>query len=282
MSYDTATLARLMRNEADPGNRRRVLTVLEYLDIQPGDRVLDCGCGLGWFLEVAGRLYDCALYGVDVDPHRLARAAREVAPRSHLTVASADCLPFGEGAFDKVVLSEVLEHVADDASVMREVRRVLAPGGLVAITVPHRRYPALYDPINWSRERLGMEPIRQGAFGGIWTNHLRLYERGDLVDLVTRADLQVEDVRPLVHYCLPFAHNLVYGLGKPLVESGVLAAADRFRHADNSGSMLNPLNWALGIVNAIDRFDRSRPRPDATSVCLGLKARKSRIGDSPR
>lgn len=280
MPYDTATLARLMRNEADPGNRHRVLTILEYLDIQPGDRVLDCGCGLGWFLAVAGTLYDCALFGADVDPDRLARAAREVSPRSHLTVASAGRLPFREGTFEKVVLSEVLEHVADDAGVMREVWRVLAPGGLVAITVPHRRFPLLYDPINWSRERLGLAPIRQGAFGGIWTNHLRLYERGDLVDLVSGADLSVEDMRPLVHYCLPFAHNLVYGLGKPLVESGLLASADRFRHADNEGSRLNPLNWALGVVNAIDRFDQARPRPEGTSVCLGLKARK--IGDSPR
>jgi len=158
--------------------------------------------------------------------------------------------------------------------VLAEVRRVLKPGGVVAVTVPNRHYPFLWDPINWSRERVGLPPIRRGVFGGIWTNHLRLYERDRLVDLVRGAGLAVEDARSLVHYCLPFAHNLVYGIGKPLVESGVLGGADRFRYGDNAGSALNPLNWALGTVNLVDRFDASRSREGSTSVCLGLKARK--------
>ena len=275
MAYDQAALTRLMRNDADPGNRRRVVTILEYLAIQRGDRVLDCGCGLGWFLAVAGQLCDCSLYGIDIDRGRIRRAAGEVSSRTHLVQARGDRLPFGDESFDKVVLSEVLEHVPDDAALLAEVRRVLVPGGVLAITVPHSRYPFLWDPINWSRERLGLAPIRHGPFGGIWTDHLRLYTPADLAALVSGVPLSVEDVRPLVRYCLPFAHNLIYGLGKPLVESGLLPSADRFRYRDNSGSKLNPLNWALGLVNAIDRLDQSRPRPDAPSVCLGLKARKA-------
>ncbi len=275
MPWDQARLARLLRNEADSSGRRRMATILEYLDIQPGDRVLDCGCGLGWWLKVAGELFDCELYGIDVDLGRLRRASVEIGPRSQLLVASATRLPFLDGSFDKVVLSEVLEHVADDAALMREVHRVLRPGGVVAVTVPHRHYPFLWDPINRTRELLGRPPLRSGLFGGIWTDHLRLYERAGLADLVGEAGLMVEDVRPLVHYCLPFAHNLVYGIGKPLVESGVLSGADRFRGEDNAGSMWNPLNWALAVVNAIDRVDMARPKPRGSSVCLGLKARKT-------
>lgn len=274
MPYDRATLSRLLRNEADPSGRRRIETVLDYLDMQPGERVLDCGCGLGWFLKIAVELYDCRLYGVDADLARLERAAREVGPRGRLVAGTTDELPFPGNTFDKVVLSEVLEHVADDARALAEVRRVLKPGGIVAITVPNRNYPFLWDPINWSREGVGLRPIRRGVLGGIWTNHLRLYDRQGLVDLVGRAHLTVEDARPLVHYCLPFAHNLVYGIGKPLVEAGILPAADRFRYADNSGSRLNPLNWALGVVNLIDRVDVSASPDDWTSVCIGLKARK--------
>ncbi len=274
MSWDQARLARLLRNEADSSGRRRIVTILEYLDIQPGQRVLDCGCGPGWWLKVAGDLFDCDLYGIDVDLARLRRASGELGGRSRLLAASATRLPFLDGSFDKVVLSEVLEHVADDAAVMREVHRVLRPGGVVAITVPHRHYPFLWDPINRIREHLGHPPLCSGVFGGIWTDHLRLYEREALVDLVRDARLIVEDVRPLVHYCLPFAHNLVYGLGKPLVESGALSGADRFRGEDNAGSMWNPLNWALAVVNAIDRIDMARPKPQGSSVCLGLKASK--------
>jgi SAM-dependent methyltransferase len=274
MRYDEARLSRLLRNEADSSGRRRLVTVLEYLNIEPGDRVLDCGCGLGWFLKVAGELYDCRLFGVDPDRARLGRAARELGDGSRLVVGSGNSLPFSAGAFDKIVLSEVLEHVADDASLLREVHRVLRPGGIVAVTVPNRHYPLLWDPINWSLEHLGFPPVRRGMFGGIWTDHLRLYGRQDLVDLVRAAGFAVDDTRPLVHYCLPFSHNLVYGLGKPLVESGMLPRADRFRSDDNSGSRLNPLNWVLGLVNAIDRNDRANPKPDATSVCIGHRARK--------
>lgn len=275
MPWDQTRLARLLRNEADSSGRRRLTTILEYLDIQTGDRVLDCGCGLGWCLKVVGELFDCELYGVDIDRARLTRAAREIAPRSRLLVASGVRLPFLDESFDKIILSEVLEHVDDDAAVLREVHRVPRPGGVVAVTVPHRHYPFLWDPVNRTREYLGRAPIRQGVLGGIWTDHLRLYDRQGLADLVGDAHLAVEDVRPLVHYCLPFAHNLVYGLGKPLVESGVLPGADRFRADDNSGSMRNPLNWALAIVGAIDRFDMARPTPDGTSVGIGLKARKA-------
>ncbi|MBP7777954.1 MAG: methyltransferase domain-containing protein [Acidobacteria bacterium] len=275
MAWDQARLARLLRNEADSSGRRRITTILEYLDLQSGDRVLDCGCGLGWCLNVMGELFDCALYGVDIDRARLTRAANEIGPRSQLLAASAAHLPFLDDSVDKIVLSEVLEHVADDAAVLREVYRVLRPGGVVAVTVPHRNYPFLWDPINRIRERLGRAPIRKGVLGGIWTDHLRLYDRQGLTDVVREAHLTVEDIRPLVHYCLPFAHNLVYGIGKPLVESGVLSGADRFRTEENSGTMWNPLNWALAIVNAIDRFDMARPTPEGTSVGIGLKARKA-------
>lgn len=273
MSCDADALARILRNEADPANRRRVETVLEYLDPQPHDVVLDCGCGLGWFLKVISELYDCRLYGIDPDIERLRRAGGEVGGKAALAAGTIASLPFPSNSFDKIVLSEVLEHVIDDAGGLKEARRVLRPGGVMAITVPNRHYPFLWDPVNAVRERFGRPPIRRGMFGGIWTNHLRLYSRSDLVDLVRQTDLAVDDVRSFVHYCIPFAHNLVYGIGKPLVESGVLPGADRFRYADNGGR-LNPLKWALGLVNLIDRLNLGAAPATQSTVCLSIKAIK--------
>ena len=202
MPYDHAALSRMLANEADPGNRRRLLAVLEYLDIQPEDAVLDCGCGLGWFLKVIGELYPSRLFGLDVDVVRLARAASHLGGRAGLTVGSLDRLPFASQRFDKVVLSEVLEHVHDDRGGLTEVRRVLKPGGVVAITVPNRDYPFLWDPVNRSRERMGLQPIRRGLLGGIWTDHVRLYRPDELVGLVRDAGFRVEDMRTFVHHCL--------------------------------------------------------------------------------
>jgi SAM-dependent methyltransferase len=260
--------------------KHRVRVVLEYMDVQPGDRLLDCGCGYGWFLKVLGELYDCRLVGADVDLRRLEKARREVGgpgrtPRGAAVLAAdAGRLPFPDDTFDKIVLSEVLEHLPDDRAALLEVRRVLKPGGVVAITVPNRDYPMLWDPVNWVRERLGLAPIRRGVFGGIWTDHLRLYRRDEIVSLVRDARLVVEDVRGLVHHCLPFSHNLVYGLGKPLVERGLLAGADRFRYADNRGSPWSPLNLARWVLNAIDRLNDPASATAGTTVAIGVKARK--------
>ena len=274
MPYDEARLSRMLKNEADPGNRHRVRAVLEYLDIRTGERVLDCGCGLGWFLKVIGELHDCRRYGIDLDPARLARAAAELGPGAALAVAAAGRLPFSSATFDKIVMSEVLEHLEDDFGALVEVGRVLEPGGIVAITVPNRRYPFWWDPVNRSRERMGLAPIRQGLFGGIWTNHLRLYSPDDILALVRRAGFIVEDCRTLVRHCLPFAHNLVYGVGKPLVESGLLRSADRFRYAESSSSALHPLNWARGLINAIDRTNAGLPPDAQPAVGIAVKARK--------
>lgn len=266
-------LQRMLANEADMAAKHRLRIVLEYLQPRPGERVLDCGCGLGWFLKVIDELAPCRLTGIDNDLPRLRRARAEISSRVSLAAGSVTRLPYADGAFDKIILSEVLEHLPEDLPGLLEARRVVRPGGTIAITVPNHDYPFLWDPINWSLERLRVAPIRSGFFGGIWTNHVRLYTREELIDLVRRADLVAEDPRQFVHHCFPFAHNLVYGLGMRLVESGVLPQADRFRYDDTPGRSGSLLDAARSLLNAIDSWNR--PREESRSaVILSVKARR--------
>jgi SAM-dependent methyltransferase len=273
VSAEAALLDRMLRNEADMAAARRVRTVLEYLDIQPGDRVLDCGCGLGWFLRVVEEVRPCRLSGVDSDLPRLASARRELSPRTGVAAGDVTRLPYADATFDKIILSEVLEHLPDDRAGLREVRRILKPGGLVAITVPNRDYPMLWDPVNRGRERLGLRPIREGFFGGIWTHHVRLYRREELVALVEGTDFAIEDVRQFVHHCFPFAHNLVYGLGMRLVESGLLKEEDRFRW-DRRKSAWHPLELARRLFRAIDARNDPVSDEGRSTVILAVKARR--------
>jgi len=273
VSLDPAKLERMLRNEADMAAARRVRVVLEYLDIQPGERVLDCACGLGWFTHVIREMHDCALAATDFDLARLRTARRETPTDVSVTASDVLRLPYRDGAFDKVVLSEVLEHIVDDDAALKEVRRVTRPGGSIAITVPNRDYPVLWDPVNWVRERLGLAPIREGLFGGLWTNHVRLYSREGILDLVRRCNLVAETVRQHVHFCFPFAHNLVYGLGMRLVERGILPNADRFRYEKNAGS-LSPVDFGRRIFRAIDRWNDPVSDEGKTTVILSVLARK--------
>lgn len=263
----------MLHNEADMAAARRVRVVLDYLDIQPGDTVLDCGAGLGWITHVIARLHECRLAATDYDVPRLRTALRENPPDVSIAASDIYHLPYRDGFFDKVVLSEVLEHVPDDAAALSEVVRVVKPGGLIAITVPNHDYPFLWDPVNWTRERFRLEPIREGFFGGLWTNHLRLYTRGALLDLVRESGLVAEEVRQHVHYCFPFAHNLVYGVGMRLVQSGVLPEADRFRY-DRKGAPFSPLNVGRSTFRAIDRWNDPVSDEGESTVILSVKARK--------
>lgn len=106
----------------------------------PGDVVLDVGCGTGLSLATLaapGR-------AVGLDDHAEALAFAREAGARRLVRGSATALPFLDGAVDRALLLDVVEHVPDDAAVLAEVRRVLAPGGVAVIHVP--AHPRLWSP----------------------------------------------------------------------------------------------------------------------------------------
>src|SRR5205823_5640477 len=135
----------LLRNEADMAFRRRLPILLDYLELRDGDRVLDCGCGMGFHLMVMSSLWQLTLVGLDSDAERLRWAERERVP-AELVHGDAERLPFEDESFDAVLMSEVLEHLEDDGRALAEARRVLRCGGRLAVSVPHARYPLLWDP----------------------------------------------------------------------------------------------------------------------------------------
>jgi len=256
-----ADLDDLLRNEADMAFRRRVRTVLELLAAQPDERILDAGCGHGFYLRLLADLGCQRSVGVECRAAWLEQGRAELADSGPQLVRGDVCrLPCADGSFDKAILSEVIEHVADDHAALTETRRVLRPGGVAVITVPHANYPLLWDPINKFLERvfgthLPREPL---WLGGIYADHYRLYTPDGLVDRLHSAGFRVTDVRKLTHYCLPFAHHLYYGLGKSLLLSGWLprslrGAADRFRYRDPPAGAANPIALAIRGLRAIDR-----------------------------
>ncbi len=274
----------LLRNESDVAYKRRVRRILEYLELGPGQVLLDCGTGMGFYLKVISQLCpDCRLVGIDSAPNVLSYAWSHLCARDVLLVrGDIHRLGFASEAFDRVVMSEVLEHLRNDRAALQEVHRAMKPGAILAVTVPHRRYSYWYDPINRIAEGLLRRPIRKGPFAGIWANHERLYEREELVSLIERAGFEVERVEELTHYCFPGTQTLVYTIGKGLIDHNLLPgfiakSTHRFQGEQNAGSRWNPLNWMLALLNKIDTLneDPSRIAGKRTFVNLAVKARKA-------
>jgi len=160
-----------------------LLTVdLERLRLRPGEKLLDAGCGEGRHcfgaLERGARVV-----GLDLDGASLGAAAKPLRARaaelgSLGTMLQGDTfhLPFRDESFDKVICSEVMEHVHDYPGAARELARVTKPDGIVAVTIPTATSENLYL-------RLGDEYFESP--GG----HIRIFKPRDLALALADAGL---------------------------------------------------------------------------------------------
>jgi SAM-dependent methyltransferase len=163
-----------------------MLTVrLEDMDLQPGMRVLDLGCGRGRHLHA---LYwsetPLEVVGVDLS-HGEVKAALDGffqlpppdpwSPLRSAVLSAGDAarLPFADNSFDRVLCSEVLEHVPDPDAVLAEISRILKPGGLFAVSVP-RYWP---EAICWK-----LSTAYHNTPGG----HVRIFRTAQLRDAVRK------------------------------------------------------------------------------------------------
>jgi ubiquinone/menaquinone biosynthesis C-methylase UbiE len=137
------TIARMVRHEADMAFRRRVRTIFEWLEPQDDELILDCPCGRGFYLNYFRRVSRCRLVGLDLDYPVLRQGYERLRALENVAFIHGNIyhLPFPANFFDKVILSEVLEHIGDDVAGLREIRRVMKVGAVAAITVPNANYP---------------------------------------------------------------------------------------------------------------------------------------------
>jgi SAM-dependent methyltransferase len=174
-----------------------MLTVdFDYFPLKSGDRVLDLGCGEGRHVISIYMEGEVQSVGVDLSVDDLS-AAREKyqdfadendAARSFgLSAANALELPFADNTFDKVICSEVLEHIPDYQGALREVERVLKPGGLFCASVP-RNWP---EKICWALS---------DAYHQVPGGHLRIFRASELRGEIERLGFN--------HYYRHWAHGL--------------------------------------------------------------------------
>ncbi len=135
-----------------------------------GQRVLDLGCGAGEFSAALAQA-GAEVIGADVAEAALERARRRHPGLCFVSVPFDGPLPFEDCSFELVWAGEVIEHVADTALWLSEVRRVLSPGGRLLVTTP-------------SHGRLRLALFGVAAFSEPLGDHLHLYTRRSLAELL--------------------------------------------------------------------------------------------------
>jgi SAM-dependent methyltransferase len=116
---------------AEPQNASLFTDALNEAGVGAGTSVLDIGCGSGLALSLADER-GARTSGIDISGPLLAVARRRV-PGADLREGGLDVLPFADASFDAVLAVNALQFAADPASALREVHRVLRPGGRLAI-----------------------------------------------------------------------------------------------------------------------------------------------------
>ena len=159
--------------------------------VRGGERVLDVGCGPGRHSWYVCKLDHCSVHAMDYDLESLQKARymfgmmdKDNLSKGRWNVLRGDAMkmPFKDGTFDKIICSEVLEHVVDDEQGVRELVRVLKDDGEVAVSVP----AYLPETICWGlSEKYHTNP------GG----HIRIYRQQQLIELLCRNGLAVHAVR---------------------------------------------------------------------------------------
>jgi len=184
----------------------RELTMLEALGLRPDARFLELGCGPGFLCgAVAGALAQGCATGLDASADLLAVARSVVLPEHPNLVfvrGEAAALPFADASFDFAYSRLVFQHLAEPGAALRELRRVLRPGGRLCVLDIDDGWLSLHPPcaaFEALHARACEAKLRQGGDRkvgrklGSWLRAAGFYEVGVRVEALSSIDLGIED-----------------------------------------------------------------------------------------
>jgi len=171
------------------GQQRRLDMIVGAAGERVHGRVLENGCGVGMYVgKLAG--LGSRVTGLEYDFERAAEARLR---SQQIVNAAGESLPFPASTFDLILSHEVIEHVRDDRRAVRDMVRVLRPGGRIVIFCPNRGYPFETHGIYWRGKYHFGNKLFVNYLPRLWRDqlapHVRAYSSKDLEILF--ADLPI-------------------------------------------------------------------------------------------
>lgn len=177
------------------GSRTRGSYFLRLLKLHRPDKVVDLGCGIGYFADLFSE-QDTSVFGIDTEPKAIFYTKKNV--RGRFCVTDINNIPFKDESFDTIVCSEVLEHIKDDKCVLGKIYRISKDSAMVIVTAPCTE--GVFGPT-----------IKRIAHGSGSEMHVKEgYKASELRDKIESARIEVISIE----YTMVFFVELFMGLTK--------------------------------------------------------------------
>ena len=239
-----ATFAEHWGSLADPARH----AIADALELRPGMRLLDIGCGSGDFCALA-LARGAQVSGIDVAP-AMVEIARERAAGADLRVGAMEHLPWEDGAFDAVTGFNSLQFAADPVDALREWVRVVRPGGKLAICAWGPRENNDLEAVEAALRGVADSPAPGRSFGR--EGNLEAVARGAGLELLAGATVAVPFEVPdqeRLELALLFDAR-AYGVEETAARATIVAAATPFRRRDGSYRFENAFRYVISSPSA--------------------------------
>lgn len=226
---DQKKSSRLMRQVMQYGINKRRRAVLRE---KTGGSLLDVGCATGIFLETMRAAQGWNLKGIEISEHA-ARIAREQ-KQLDVTTGTLEQAGFADGQFDVVTLWDVLEHLHDPAGSLREIYRILKPGGVIVFRIPNGGSldARLFGPY-WA----GLEPPR----------HLFVFDQKTLTVFLSNAGLTIKRMSCEIGSYPTFVLSLRFWMTGKGVPPERRERISRFLYSPFARAITVPLFYLIGL-----------------------------------
>lgn len=113
---------------------KRIRILLDFAKIESDSEVLEVGCGTGHIIE---RIKQGKITGIDVSEVQVKRAKKRIGDKANIICAPGENIPFPDKFFDRIICTEVFEHVLKPAAILDEMHRTLKDNGIISVSVPN-------------------------------------------------------------------------------------------------------------------------------------------------